>query len=65
MKGTPCQTENPDDKKYCRECGADLVYPCPQCGSEVLASDKFCGDCRYDLRKSKEAAAANYSEPQS
>jgi hypothetical protein len=46
MKCPKCQTDNPEDKKFCRECGADLVYLCPQCGAEVLPSDKFCGDCR-------------------
>ena len=54
MKCPKCQTDNPEDKKFCRECGADLVHLCPQCGAEVLPSDKFCGDCRLDLRKPKE-----------
>jgi class 3 adenylate cyclase/tetratricopeptide (TPR) repeat protein len=54
MKCPKCQTDNPEDKKFCRECGADLVHLCPQCGAEVLPSDKFCGDCCHDLRKPKE-----------
>ena len=41
MKCPACQTENPDDKKYCRECGADLVLNCPKCGAEVFAVDKI------------------------
>jgi class 3 adenylate cyclase len=50
MQCPKCQTENPDSKKFCRECGSDLILECPKCSSEILPSDKFCGVCRYDLR---------------
>jgi class 3 adenylate cyclase/tetratricopeptide (TPR) repeat protein len=36
---------NPVGKGFCRECGAKLILVCTQCGAEILASDKFCGDC--------------------
>ena len=65
MKCPECHTDNPENKKFCRECGADLVGRCPQCGAEVLAADKFCGDCRHDLRKPPEAPPINRDEPQS
>jgi class 3 adenylate cyclase len=65
MKCPACQTENPENKKYCRKCGANLVLNCPQCGAEIFAEDLFCGDCRYELRKPKEPLQVNYSEPQS
>jgi class 3 adenylate cyclase/tetratricopeptide (TPR) repeat protein len=45
MKCPKCQFENPDDKKFCRECGAKLLLACPQCAAEILPSDKFCGEC--------------------
>jgi class 3 adenylate cyclase/tetratricopeptide (TPR) repeat protein len=50
MKCPKCQFENPEDRKFCRECGSDLILACPNCSSEILPSDKFCGACRYDLR---------------
>ena len=50
MQCPKCQVENPDGKKFCRECGSDLILACPKCSSEILPSDKFCGVCRYDLR---------------
>jgi len=65
MKCPKCQFDNPDDKKYCRECGADLIHLCPDCGSEVLASDKFCGECRYDFRQSEKTIPVDYEQPQS
>jgi hypothetical protein len=51
-----CQLENPDNKKFCRECGAKLLPTCPQCKVEIQPDDKFCGDCGYDLAKSDESA---------
>ena len=65
MKCPECQTDNPENKKFCRECGGDLVYRCPQCGAEVLPEDKFCGNCRHDLRRPSEAPPINLDEPQS
>jgi len=55
MQCPKCQVENPDGKKFCRECGADLILACPRCSSEILPSDKFCGACRYDLRAAPSA----------
>jgi len=50
MNCPKCQFENPEGKKFCRECGYDLILACPNCSSEILPSDKYCGACRYDLR---------------
>ncbi len=49
MKCPKCQSENPDERKFCWECGAKLSKVCPQCGSENLPKDKFCGECGHDL----------------
>jgi class 3 adenylate cyclase/tetratricopeptide (TPR) repeat protein len=49
MKCPKCQTENPEGKKFCRECGAKLASPCPQCAAEILPGDKFCGECGLNL----------------
>ena len=49
MKCPKCQTENPDKRKFCRECGAKLLSICPQCGAENPPDDKFCGDCGHSL----------------
>jgi hypothetical protein len=65
MKCPECQIDNPENKKFCRQCGADLVYRCPKCGADVLPGDRFCGDCRHDLRKLQEAPPIDLNEPQS
>ena len=49
MKCPKCQAENPERRKFCRECGAKLSLPCPQCGGENIPGDRFCGDCGHDL----------------
>jgi class 3 adenylate cyclase/tetratricopeptide (TPR) repeat protein len=49
MKCPKCQTENPETRKFCSECGAKLLLICPQCGFENLPKDKFCGECDYNL----------------
>jgi class 3 adenylate cyclase/tetratricopeptide (TPR) repeat protein len=55
MKCPNCQFDNPDDKKFCRECGAKLLLACPQCAAEILPSDKFCGECGLKISIPPEA----------
>ena len=56
MRCPKCQFENPDDKKFCRECGSKLLLACPKCAAEVLPIDKFCGECGQDLKKTEKAS---------
>jgi class 3 adenylate cyclase/tetratricopeptide (TPR) repeat protein len=61
MRCPKCQFENPDDKKFCRECGSKLLLACPNCAAEILPIDKFCGECGQDLKKSEEAPLKDLS----
>ena len=36
MKCTKCSTENPEKRKFCRECGEKLLLKCLKCNSEKL-----------------------------
>jgi class 3 adenylate cyclase len=49
MKCTECQTQNPEARKFCRECGAKLLIICLHCTFENLPEDKFCGECGQRL----------------
>ena len=45
MQCPRCQTENPEGKKFCSQCGTKLLKVCPQCGAQIVPGDKFCGEC--------------------
>jgi len=49
MKCPKCQADNPETRKFCRECGAKLLLICSQCGSENPPEDKFCSGCGQNL----------------
>ena len=49
MKCPKCQFENPEMRKFCRECGVKLILLCPKCNSENFPGDKFCGECGHNL----------------
>jgi class 3 adenylate cyclase/tetratricopeptide (TPR) repeat protein len=56
MKCPECQTENPETRKFCRECGVKLILLCSQCSSENLPGDKFCGECGHNFTLPSEPA---------
>ena len=52
MKCPTCDAENPDTRKFCRECGSKFLLICPKCEAENFPSDKFCGECGQNLAAS-------------
>ena len=54
MKCPKCQTENPEEWKFCRECGENLLLVCPRCEHKNLPGDKFCGECGIKLEETVE-----------
>ena len=65
MKCPKCQTDNPEGKNFCRECGAKLERLCPKCNSPNPLQSKFCGDCGCQLTRPEEAPPIDYSKPNS
>ena len=65
MKCSKCQTENPENLKFCGECGAKLEKICPNCNSSNPPQFKFCGECGTPLEKPKEVPPIDYSKPKS
>ena len=41
----PMQGAEPNDARFCEECGARLMLACPQCGGETSPWKKFCRAC--------------------
>ena len=64
MKCQQCQHENPDEAKFCIECGSPLEFHCPQCGAITPRTGKFCMECGHKLQAPPEAPALDLSEPQ-
>ena len=49
MKCPKCQFENPEDAKFCLECGEKIEIACPQCGKKIPSGAKFCSECGQKL----------------
>jgi len=45
MKCSKCNFENPQEAKFCMECGEKLENVCAKCGAELPAEAKFCMEC--------------------
>ena len=48
-----CEIENRVSARFCRECGASLAERCPDCGSVVVAGQRFCDGCGYAFAATK------------
>ena len=49
MRCPSCGFENPEELKFCNECGAAFKRRCTQCGFENAPQAKFCGECGVAL----------------
>lgn len=44
-----CNSEVPENSKFCMECGASLAAKCAKCGAELPRGAKFCLECGEKL----------------
>jgi class 3 adenylate cyclase len=58
-----CNSQNPEDKKFCSQCGNSLVPACPNCGAEYAPQSRFCGDCGAKLSQPSTPIASPESVP--
>jgi len=49
MKCPKCGFDNPDNMKFCGQCGNKLELICPKCGSVNPPGFRFCGECGAKL----------------
>jgi class 3 adenylate cyclase len=69
MKCSFCKFENPENSKFCLECGRKMDFICPQCGEALPSTAKFCNQCGQTLgeapRSSPTSSGFAKSEPKS
>jgi adenylate cyclase len=53
MRCLSCHSENPENTRFCIECGAAFERRCLKCGFENLPQAKFCGLCGAALTESE------------
>jgi class 3 adenylate cyclase/tetratricopeptide (TPR) repeat protein len=56
MQCPNCSFQNPDDAKFCQNCGQPLPRPCPNCGTPNGPEAKFCKNCGTKLGPSSPPA---------
>ena len=61
MKCPTCQSQNPDNAKFCVECGKKFEVPCPACGFGNSPSFKFCAECGQNLAQGTRPATKESS----
>jgi len=59
MKCPKCQFENPEQARFCNECGNKLELACPECGKVNPLGSKFCNECGQRLEEVVEAEKAS------
>jgi len=57
MRCPECAAENPDNARFCNQCGNRLVLCCPGCGHETAPQAKFCSECGASLQNAKSPVA--------
>jgi class 3 adenylate cyclase len=63
MKCLNCSYPNPDDAKFCQNCGKPLERPCPNCGTHNTLDARFCKNCGYALQHSSSQPASALDNP--
>ena len=57
-----CRTANPQEAKFCLECGAPLKARCEACGAPLPAAARFCLECAHPVGGAP-AGGARFTSP--
>jgi ribosomal protein L40E len=58
MRCASCNTENPEDAKFCIQCASALKRLCKKCGSENPPAARFCAQCATALTEGQPSRPA-------
>jgi len=61
MECPSCQYDNPEDSKFCLECGNRLELKCPNCEKKLPIGAKFCNECGQNLTLPSEPSSKDLS----
>ena len=50
MKCLDCSYENPEDARFCQNCGKPIQRICPVCGTANDLDARFCKNCGNNLQ---------------
>lgn len=65
MKCSQCHYENPQEARFCIECGKTLDLLCSRCGVKTPAGAKFCMECGHDLNSPASSSPIDLTRPRS
>lgn len=63
MQCSNCQSENPEDARFCEDCGAKLELLCPSCSAPITLGKNFCRNCGANIKEAPPPARAGASSP--
>lgn len=59
-----CQTRNPENARFCFNCGSELEIPCQNCGASLRPGARFCHNCGHPvISYSRQAGVTLQPEP--
>jgi class 3 adenylate cyclase/tetratricopeptide (TPR) repeat protein len=57
MNCPKCQTRNPDEARFCFNCGAALAQTCRNCGAALQPGARFCHNCGHAVEEAEPVQA--------
>src|SRR5215475_8031410 len=58
MRCPSCNSQNPEDAKFCDACGTSMPRRCPACGATNRTTAKFCNECGASLGQESQLRVA-------
>jgi class 3 adenylate cyclase/tetratricopeptide (TPR) repeat protein len=63
MQCTQCNANNREERRFCAECGSQLILACPSCGFANKPGENFCGGCGVKIIASATSPESKFNSP--